>query len=203
MDRFFEDGSLRLGSFAHFSTHKDEERRDTEEGRGCVGHMKTEGEGFAIGGIMRQGLNAYVLCGSTRYATQLRESFGVDSGFRINDTTAFANAISSHIPGFIWGCEGMCIYSGNDSIIRDMGDLNLNSFMSEGDDKNIQIEKVSSLLTSAAGDDLLFLKSDRFSHQNEYRMLWFCRQNIRGYIDIKCPEAREFCARLEPSEQVV
>ena len=87
VDRFFEDGSLRLSSFSSFAKHSDEERQDEAEGSGMVVHVCPDGDAKTMTAMLGQGENAYVLCGSTLYEPELAETFGCDSGFRINDTT--------------------------------------------------------------------------------------------------------------------
>ena len=42
----------------------------------------------------------------------------------------------------------------------------------------------------------MFLKDAKYAHQLEYRLLWEC-STIEEHIDIKVPDARQFCKRLD------
>jgi len=58
-------------------------------------------------------------------------------------------------------------------------------------------------LGGMAGDDLLFLKESKYSAQCEYRFIWHTHDtNVKGYLDIQAPEARQFCTRFEELEIV-
>ncbi|HET6763271.1 MAG TPA: hypothetical protein VFH27_06355 [Longimicrobiaceae bacterium] len=63
--------------------------------------------------------------------------------------------------------------------------------------KELDMGKVFHMFFEMAGDDLFFLKPVRYAHQNEYRLLWHTTRIVPGYIDIVCPEARQFCTRFE------
>lgn len=197
VDRFFDDGTLRLSSFLSFSKHADEQRKDGSEGWGIVTHQNAEGEGQTMMALMRHGQDAYVVCGSTMFDPELSNAFSTDSGFRINDTTMFADAVAHHIPGFRHGIEGLCLYVARRSVSRDLGRIDLDALRDDQEPKNMSFEKMMSVFGAAAADDLFFLKSNRYAHQNEYRLLWFAHGNSEVHLDIKCPEARQFCTRFE------
>lgn len=197
VDSFFETGSLRISSFSTFAKHKDEERQDSKEGYGLVVHRNNEGQGQTMVASISQGHNAYVLCGAMSFRPELAQAFGADSGFRINDSIGFSEAISKYIPGFYIGMEGPCLYLPRRTIDRDMGPVDLDSMKVSPEGKELDMGKLFQAVFSAAGDDLFFLKSDRFAHQNEYRLLWHSPREVSGHIDIVCPEARQFCTRFE------
>jgi hypothetical protein len=72
VDRFFKEGALRVSSFAQFAEHPDEERQDGKEGWGTVIQTTPGGAaGHTLFAHMSQGANAYVLCGSTIFSTEL------------------------------------------------------------------------------------------------------------------------------------
>lgn len=49
-----------------------------------------------------------------------------------------------------------------------------------------------------AGGEVLFSKTNNYSHQHEYRFLWHSfLKKMPDYIDIKIPEAREFCRKIK------
>lgn len=204
VDQFFTDGSIRISSFQQFSRHVDEQRKDTEEGRGIISN--TVAEGPSAGTLMVYGIhgeNAYVLCGSTRCSKKLAEDFGCDSGIKIFDPTAFGAALSCVIPGFIGGLEGCCYYLPNRAIETRMGGAGLEAIQSEPGSGSVDISKVAKVASGLAGNDLYFLKEcSPYSHQNEYRILWISAHPASPYIDVKCPDARQFCVPFEdiPSE---
>ncbi len=119
VDLFFEKGVLRLSSFARFAQHHDEERRDTQEGVGLLSHRGESSGSPSVHAVLGQGQDAYVLCGATHYSPELAQAFKADSGFRIDDPTAFGCAIAGAIPGFKGGIEGPCVYS--EKVVRRQG----------------------------------------------------------------------------------
>ncbi|WIT11119.1 hypothetical protein PFX98_19770 [Paucibacter sediminis] len=197
VDAFFETGALRLSSFAAFSKHKDEERQDSLEGHGSVVHRNSEGSGQTVFALTAQGHSAFVLCGAMNYQTDLAESFKTDSGFRINDSLGFGDAISKYIPGFQLGMEGPCLYLGKKLVVRDMGPVDLHAVKGAQTGEEVAVGKLFQTVAAAAGNDLMFLKSATYAHQNEYRLLWHSPHVVSDYIDIVCPEAIQFCTRFE------
>lgn len=197
VDRFFNDGVLRLSSFAAFGKHPDEERNDPSEGWGVLNHHNTEGHGQEVYAAVSQGLDAYVLCGSALPSEVLKENFGTDSGFRINDPTGFANFVSHHIPGFRLGSEGPCIYVQSRLVERNMGPIDFESMKIPGASGAMDMNKLSVLLSQIAGDDLYYMKPSKYAHQHEYRLLWLVTAQVTDFIEIKCPEAVQFCTRFE------
>jgi hypothetical protein len=199
VDLFFSEGILRLSSFSAFSQHKDEERLDTQEGRGSLYNADHEGEGQYIFSVMSQGHDCYVLCGSQVYSKSLAQQFFPDSdvvsGFRINDTTAFGVKLADAIPSFKGGLEGPCIY--NDGLImRKAGRIEYRTVHPDGKE-TADLNKLHSGLYRATGSDLFFVKSKKYQHQLEYRLLWAVREKVSDYIDVKCQEAVQYCTRFE------
>ena len=197
VDAFFETGSLRISSFAAFANHKDEQRKDSNEGQGIVIHRNSEGQGQTTVSVIAQRHNAYVLCGAKAYRDNLAHSFNTDSGFRINDSLGFSEAICKYLPGFYMGMEGPCLYLAKRTVMSDMGHIDFESMKTSKEEKEMDMVKLAQNIFATAGDDLFFLKSDVYAHQNEYRMLWLSPHDVTGHIDIVCPEARQFCTRFE------
>lgn len=197
VDAFFETGALRISSFASFAAHIDEERQDSSEGQGIVMHRNSEGEGQTMMAVVGQGRNAYVLCGAMNYRPDLAQAFCTNSGFRINDSISFSEAVSKYLPGFQMGLEGPCLYLAKKTVQRDMGRIDLDAMKVSPESKEIDMGKLAQTTFATAGDDLFFIKSDRYAHQNEYRLLWLTPNDVSGYVDIVCPEARQFCTRFE------
>ena len=199
VDLFFEQGILRLSSFSSFSKHEDEERLDSQEGRGVVSNIDHAGTGQTVIAGIGQGHDAYVLCGAMKHSSELLSTFSVNSGFRINDTTSFGCAIASAIPRFRGGLEGACIYADKRVVSRKAGPVDLESMRISPERKELDMGKMFAAISNIAGDDLYFLKQNTYEHQCEYRLIWTAASS-QDYIDVTCPEAREFCTRFEKIE---
>jgi hypothetical protein len=128
VDQFFDEGSLRLSSFSRFKKHEDEQRLDAKEGEALFVHRTSHMGGQSLSARAQHGSNAYVLCATIRYEKELMEAFGCNSYLRINNPTQFGIAISRHIPGFVGGLEGNCLYQENKIIERDLGYIDLKQF---------------------------------------------------------------------------
>jgi len=196
-DEFFRTGALRLSSFAHFSSHADEQRLDDSEGKGILSHVNSEGDGQTLIAAMSQGQDAFVLCTSLIYSDELAKAFNTDSGFRVNDIFAFANAISRHVSGFTVGLEGACLYLKKKVLDRDMGCIDIDSWRTDASAPNLDMGRMAQTLLNIAGDDLYFLKSLRYASQSEYRLLWLTSGQMSPFVDIVCPEARQFCTPFQ------
>jgi len=196
VEAFFSDGSLRLSSFAKFAQHEDELRRDEHEGATSVIVRANQGEMKTIAAFMQMGYNAYVLCASSYFSDDLMRRFGCDSFLRVNNTTEFANAVSRHIPGFVHGTEGMCIYEENPGILRDVEtgwSMNQEEIDGELTYDPADLQRIKDHLQQTAGLLPVFLKNAVFAEQAEYRMLWFTQSMAEEVLTIRVPEARQFC----------
>ena len=134
-----------------------------------------------------------------RLSNELLSAFAVDSGFRVNDTTAFGCAIANAIPGFRGGLEGACIYVGERVLRRKSVPIDFESMRISPHGKEMDMGAMFAAISNVAGDDLLFLKLKNYEQQCEYRLIWYA-ENAQDYIDVTCPEAREFCTRFEEIE---
>lgn len=188
VDAFFKDGSLRLSSFDTFRNHPDELRRDPQEGRVA---MEIHSPNSRTSVLTINGQEAYVLCASTIEA-RLPDA-DLISAFRIIDTLGFANAISRQIPGFLGGTEGLCSYRDNTRLIKK--DPLIFSPPQEGENVDQWFEEHDRRIGKHS-IDAFFIKERRFSHEAEYRFIWFASGPNREFIDIKCPEAIKFCERI-------
>ena len=197
VDQFFDTGRLQISSFHQFSQHKDEARFDGQEGRGMVVHSSQEAN-QSIGGYMTYGESAYVFCGSAAFSRYIASEFKTDSGFRINDTVAFADAIAHRLSGFVGGCEGPCIYLPKRIVARDMSHVPTSAIHDDAESDKVSLDKMMGFLSTIAGDDPLFLKEARHSYQCEYRFVWHTHiPRVRGVTYVDVPEARQFCTRFE------
>ena len=194
VDRFFDTGELRLSCFAQFVQHRDEQREDRQEGR--VLFDCRIADGGEIVGALYFGMQSFVLCGSTIYSEELMQSFGVDSYFRILNTTAFGTAVANVIPNCISGFEGPCIYKKGRLVERQ-------NMPSVGDMEALKIDpdgkrKVETAIHQAIGVEPFLVKQLKYSHQSEYRFVWVVSEDVKESVTVYAPEARQFCERLLP-----
>jgi hypothetical protein len=190
VDEFFEHGKLRISSFNRFRDNPDEEQGDIFEGR-VNAQIKTPNGNHAI--AVMNGQEAYVLCATTVESQKLEASFSTSAAFRIINTLDFASCISSHIPGFVAGLEGLCSYRDEITISKELKvDFPPPDSFPNPDVWSKEYEKFVAQQTR----DGFFIKQSRYSHQAEYRFIWFAQGRERQYIDIVCPEARQFCQPL-------
>lgn len=187
VEAFFQDGTLRLSSFEVFRKHPDELRRDSQEGKIVMEIEAPNGKTSIIGA---NGQEAYVMCAST-VETALPDD-GSISAFRILDTVSFANAISGQIPGFLGGTEGLCSYRDNTMLRK--RDSRPISPPQEAADAERWFEEQQRYI-GGHSIDAFFVKESRFSHEAEYRFIWFASGAHKEYLDIKCPAAVQFCER--------
>jgi len=189
-EEFFRDGSLRLSSFRKFRHHADEVRGDAFEGRANQSWLHPDGGKSAIVGM--NGGRCFILCGASSEGPEIAEAFGTNDGFRILDTLSFADAISGHIPGFLRGVEGLCLYREDVSLTKHMRQM-----FSFDDEANMTpaMERFEIAVRDEAVDSY-FIKRRQYANQCEYRLIWMALGDEVDYIDIKCPEARQFTERL-------
>lgn len=188
VDDFFRDGSLRLASFETFRKHSDELRRDPQEG---LVAMEIEAPNGTTSILGANGQEAYVICAST-VETALPDNGSV-AAFRILDTLGFANAISSQMLGFLGGVEGLCSYRDN-AMLRKRDSRPITP-PAEGENPEKWFEEQNRYIGKQT-IDAFFIKHSRFSHEAEYRFIWFASGPRREYLDIKCPDALRFCERV-------
>lgn len=191
-DEFFTDGSLRLSSFSNFANHVDEQRNDSEEGYGLV--IMNAPDGSKVELSAANGLNSYIFCTSTLYCEDIANDFKTDSGFRINNILGFVDAISKKIPYFSGGAEGSCIYLPDKVLELEVDQEIMNDVMhkTRSGDSYGAIQKCIQYTK-----DLYFLKMLKYRSQCEYRLMWNSGSETNSHIDIKCPEAIQFCTNFE------
>ena len=189
VDNFFSSGELMISSFARFSKHVDEERKD-EEGKHIICGQGTKATVFAVTG---HGGDAYVLCGSLVKDPSLMDSFGCDSAIEIYDPTGFASMVSRHILGVRQGFEGFCCYK-DGPIECKIGDFELEQLRSQSSGENLDLNRLGGFVLNMAGNAVFFQKKLSFRHQCEYRWVWITDHPVSESVVIKVPDARQFCA---------
>ena len=189
VDAFFNDGSLRLTSFAKCRKHLDEQRLDLEEGTLRLAISDLETGTLKTLHELEFNENVYLLCTTLWHNGQLMRDFGCDSFIRIHDPAEFGRRVSRHVPGFRMGGEGPCMYQHLRLIEASLPDENVGASKSSRRSKR---EEVQALIQQYA----LFLKHKSFSHQAEYRLVWLSGSRDQPeHLDIKVPETRELCSR--------
>jgi hypothetical protein len=193
VDAFFYDGSLRISSVDTFCSHEDAERQDSMEGRLTLLIRDYLGQKALHEGRANP---AYILSCSRICSDELQATFKRNARMVITNPDGFAAEISKAIQSDSHFFHAPCVYTNN-----------LNQFHIEldkelvylpNDLKEVRAIKIREL-AERAGPTIFFIKHRRFAHQDEYRFVWMADSNPRPYLDIKVPEARQFCARWEDS----
>jgi hypothetical protein len=196
IDEFFESGRVRLKSFSKFGEHTDELRRDPNEGLATfqAEGQQTEGQppGF-VQGSYGVGLRSYVMSTSlVEEEPSLSELY--DGCFRIDNTFRFAAAVATALPHFRGGLEGPCIYTDERFFTPPPGGFSLQEL--EGLTEEEMKVKSREIMRRFASGVAFFLKLREHARQAEYRLIWHSNSDVEDYIDIECPEAREFCTKI-------
>lgn len=195
VDDFFKNGKLRLSSFKKFHQHQDEQRGDKKEGSNLVVGLGSEKQFFAMTG---NGYDAFVLSTSMSYNEKMFDDFGIDSCFVIEKPYEFMDEIIRAIPEFKGINFGPCLYQPDKTITRQLPYFNLDSIKSEDNPDTNDMDKMFHVINQASGLDVLFSKTNEYSHQHEFRMLWHTYLDpMPEHIDIIVPEARKFCRKIK------
>jgi len=195
IDHFFKTGELRFSSFRRFGQHKDEMRHDKMEGMaGLQLNYSMEQTLASVGWF---GSEAYVFCTSTIESDELMSKFQTNGYFRIKDTAAFGAGISNHIPDYVIGFEGTCIYR-NQRTFRESFDRPLIGTPPLNDPNAAEAWAVNLEQQIHADSKLTpyFLKELGHAEQNEYRFIWCSSSPTDETIDITCPEVIRFCEKV-------
>jgi hypothetical protein len=197
VNAFFENGSLRLSSFSKFHRHQDEQRGDKKEGSNVVIALGKERQFIAM---TEHGQDAFVLSTSLIYNDKTYKDFNVDECFVIEKPLQFMDAIIKVIPAFKGINFGPCLYQPERTIKRSVPSFDSDSLKSDDDPNSQDMDKVNNLINQSGGLEVLFAKTNEYSHQHEYRMLWHTHLDpMPEYIDLIVPEAIQFCRRIEKS----
>ena len=195
IDEFFEHGKLKLSSFSEFAKHKDELRHDSQEGANILTGI---GSGQTVFAKTRHGHDAYILCTSVLESHELMNGFGCDGYFRINDSTAFGQAVADALPNSRGGLEGFCSYQDQRVIERQIGNFKLDDLRNEDDTSSIDMGKMHELISEIGGADVYFvkLKLKKYLDQAEYRFVWLLDGTANPEFKLECPKAVQYCERV-------
>lgn len=199
VDLFFKLGLLRISSFEQFKKHKDEARLDKQEGvarligNSCDSNTKIEIQ-FGVS-------NCFVLCSSSIKSKSLLSIFKTDGCFEIFDPKNFMKAIANamgkrgYMPHIL--LRGECCYKPTREILKNIHQSDIDKIKIDDKNHTMDFSALFGLGIQIGYPDILFLKSDDYREQNEYRMVWDIKQqNIPDYIDLYVPEAIQFCRKI-------
>lgn len=192
VDAFFATGALQLSSFARFRTNPDEIRADREEGDALLTGSRGNLQPMFID--VSPPLSAWVLCGTTVFEAPRMRKFG-DSCIRIHDPLAFAHTVAGEIPFFAGGYEGFCLYQSERAVRKELASAAEAGFV--GNEKDGYGLQIGPQLANLNSTDRYFVKLLKFTSEAEYRWIWLARRQSTPTLEIVCPEARDYCDRVE------
>ncbi|MDZ7843051.1 MAG: hypothetical protein U5R46_19870 [Gammaproteobacteria bacterium] len=180
VDAFFRDGSLRLGNFRYYNQYDQEEIGDRQEGSFIlVGNCPPTTAFVEIGG----GFDNYIYCCfAGEPDPNCLGRFGYDAGMRIRDIAGFTEAVAEKIQSEKhWYSK--CAYSRDKVVVGSV-------------DADFDFGTISSRLLDLTSEAKYFVKPDKYAHQCEYRFVWKMPGDVTEPLDLKCPEAIQFCETL-------
>jgi hypothetical protein len=209
VDEFFNSGKLRLTTFEHCAAHPDKTREDSNEG---VTPYLAKGEHVTGNGTDVITNKNYMFCTSLIESNRLKDRFSTDGHFVITDVMSFFNAVAKQLAGFEEGMLGACIYKDEKIIsgplpntifreedrlaaVREMQSKNDEGPMQEYMDQNMNNMSVS---IQKLMNEAYFLKETAYYHEAEFRMVWRLDHIVERTIDIKVPEAIQYCRHGDP-----
>lgn len=193
IDQFFETGDLCISSFHNYKNYKDNQLGDKDEGS-SMNIAKFDRDKSLIAGVT-VGMNEYTFCTSTILDKFLLETFSRNGVFRIKDPMGFILEVSRSLPRINQVLHGYCLYLGQRILMKDVSGVDIDTLQT--DDGGMSFEKTIQASSYVQGVDAFFLKHKRYQPQSEYRILWQTDRHVEEKIIIKCPEAIQYCERIE------
>jgi hypothetical protein len=135
-----------------------------------------------------RGRDCYVLCATLHNTEAVRKQFGHSNAcIAIDNIAGFANAISVKLPYFTQGLEGPVIYQDETAIYKNIGATTTEELM------ELMLQDMARM---TGGIEEYFIKHSRHAQECEYRLLWATGQTVDEFIDIKVPDAIQFCRHV-------
>ena len=179
IDKFFETGSLRLGTLDYFRSLDDPEKGDIKEGSTI---LVGQGKAHTAFVEITSGFNNYVFCCYDGEANlEVIKRFDYDDYFIITDPVGFAKVISEKIKS-VNSYQSRCLYKRDKVLVGKAPD-------------NFDFNVISTRLSELVSQTKYFIKTENYKHQNEFRFIWETKSDVKEPLDIKCPEALSFCKR--------
>lgn len=189
LNNFFETGEIMLSCFNNFKKNPDEMQGDNREGKAMIGGYDEKNK-KSNHLIYEAGLNAYIMFSTNELTDNVKNDFNAKCAIQINHPTLFALEISKKLPFVNSGLEGNCNYASSRSLYFKNKIDKFNEMEFSNNHNSHQI--INELNMGME----LFLKLDKYKHQQEYRFIWFSQETINNSIIIKCPEAIQYCEKI-------
>ena len=196
IDDFFTSGNLNLSSFKNYKKYEDNQLGDPSEGTSM--NIVSGSNDKMISTFTIVGENEYSLSTSTVLSEELKLVFKRDSVFRIKDPLNFMVEIArslSRVQGVLFG---NCLYV-NERIISNSvpSEIKLEDLHDDNEPDKISFAKMIAAASPSLTRHRFFLKHTDYQEQSEYRMLWSIDRKVDDGIIVACPEAMQFCERIE------
>ena len=188
-NNFFETGEIKLSCFNLFRKYPDEMQGDKNEGEAMIGGYDSENKKSNY--IQYDsGHNAFIMSTTKQLTDDVINDFNAKCAIQIDNPSLFAFEISKKLPFVNAGLEGSCDYA--DSRVKHL-DEKFPEFYSMEFSNNPRSHEILGQITMGME---LFLKLEKYKHQQEYRFIWFANEQINDSVIIKCPEAINFCKKI-------
>lgn len=185
INNFFEKGEIMLSCFNNFKKNPDEMQGDKEEGHAIVGEFGNGPRNSHV--IYESGLNAFVMSTASKIDDTIIKDFNAVGAIKIKDPSMFAFEIAKKLPYVESGVEGFCNYKSSrvEFLQGEEGKI-LNSLDFNDPTSRMIFGEITKGME-------LFLKLDKYEHQNEYRLVWFSNSEVNNSLIVNCPEAVRYC----------
>lgn len=193
IDKFFDEGEIKISSFNQYKKYNDNQLGDKLEGQTFnLGNF--EKDNMHIGTYTSIGSNDYCFCTSTVLDKKLLQTFSRNSVFRIKDPMNFILEITKSLTRVIEVLMGNCIYLDNKMIVKDISNVAMTDLQNE--QGSVEFEKIMKVTNLIQGADAHFIKLRHYQPQSEFRIIWKTDRPVDNGIIIKCPEAIKYCERI-------
>ena len=191
VDKFFNEGVLRLSNFEGCRLLRDDKRRDYHEG---FATLSASDGSFTIEMRIRMGMNPLMLC-STR---DLYSYSQYKTGIKIFNPTGLRDAITEALIGtgrkIHQVLQGPCLYKDR-MIFKKFhpGECEFEAMLryARNGCRSLTYKDIDSFVRAVGGNQIYFLKPVDKMDEKEYRIVWDCnRLETDEYEDviIECPE---------------
>ncbi|WP_258098599.1 hypothetical protein [Marinoscillum pacificum] len=191
LNNFFDTGEIQLSTFSKFRSYKDEMQGDKYEGQAAIIFDGDDKNMHAI--TYEAGINAFIMSTTVNLNDQVIDDFKGTCAIKINHPTLFALELSKKLPFVTSGLEGLCDYVEHRSkfLEKQLRTDNLLKTIEE-----LSKYKMDHLMNELTQGMELFAKHKKYSHQEEYRFIWFSNVPTNSTIKVQCPEAIEYCEKI-------
>lgn len=200
---FFDRGALRLTTYESCRILPNVLTRDEEDGKGSLLLRDSSPQVMAVRQIVAA--SNHMLCTSTVISDAHMAEFDAKDYFVIEDVDGFIQAVADVPPGYIDHFHGPCNYQPERGLgyrgseTPDVfGELQRAALTGVGNIEeifNASNRKIAEHLHQTTGNDIYFLKPDRYASNKEHRIVWrMDRINVEPQVYL-VPEASKYCRR--------